>query len=268
MKNERDFSNDVKVLKKHLGRLINLTRICLLNASNVVIDESNDFAFVAMLFLNKQLDHAESLRLLLPRRDTCLIARSMFDGDCRLQWIAQDPIDRARRWRAFSFVHDFHIIKDQISRGQSVSEVDQARIDSGIKEFGNLFRKQSSDKQETNESFYKFWHGNHHLSEMAEAIGAKEFYDQIYDEMSEWEHWTPAGLGDAVTRSGIHISYTIASQRVSALSLWVAFNCLSNAIYICQGPLLMNTSETLASVRTSLLRSLLQPDGVSFPNSF
>ena len=47
------------------------------SSRNVTIREDDDFGFMTMQFLYKQMQHAESILTLVPRRDAGLIARTM-----------------------------------------------------------------------------------------------------------------------------------------------------------------------------------------------
>ena len=58
----------------------------------VSVCEDDDFGFMAMQFLYKQVQHAESLLALEPRRDAGLIARTMIDG----LWPISTVVDIAR----------------------------------------------------------------------------------------------------------------------------------------------------------------------------
>ncbi len=77
----------------------------------VSVREDDDFGFMAMQFLYKQVQHAEALLMLEPRRDAGLIARTMIDGLYQLLWTTHDAETRARRWRSFSIIHDWRLIQ-------------------------------------------------------------------------------------------------------------------------------------------------------------
>ncbi len=44
--------------------------------------EIDDLSFMAVQFLHKQMQHAESIFALIPRRDAAIFARTMIDGFC------------------------------------------------------------------------------------------------------------------------------------------------------------------------------------------
>ena len=89
-------------------------------ARNVHIREDDDLGFMAIQFLYKQMQHAESVLLLIPRRDAGLIARTMLDGLYQLLWTTHSPGDRARRWRSFSAIYDWRLIQRRLHEGVPV----------------------------------------------------------------------------------------------------------------------------------------------------
>ena len=54
----------------------------------------DDFGFMSLCFLSKQIDHAYSLERLSPLKDTVLVSRCMFEGLSQLIWAAQDMKNR------------------------------------------------------------------------------------------------------------------------------------------------------------------------------
>ena len=59
----------------------------------------DDLLFMALCFVAKQLDHIESIRRLVPSKDTGLVARTMLEGMAQLYWAYEEPL-RSSRWRA------------------------------------------------------------------------------------------------------------------------------------------------------------------------
>ncbi len=104
MEPTRDAVRDLPILTRQLATLLEMAKGC---TANVVVLESDDFGFMVVNFLNKQITHSESLLLLVPRIDTSLIARTMFDGLVQLYWASQNPSSRGRQWRAFALVQDW-----------------------------------------------------------------------------------------------------------------------------------------------------------------
>src|SRR5271170_890250 len=72
------------------------------SSRGISIREDDDLGFMVTQFLYKQIQHAEALLILEPRRDAGLIARTMIDGLYQLLWTSHDPEERAQRWRSFS----------------------------------------------------------------------------------------------------------------------------------------------------------------------
>src|ERR1700691_6487957 len=63
---------------------------------SISIAENDDFGFMTVQFLYKQMQHTESVLSLVPRRDAGLIARTMIDGLYKLLWTSQAHEERAK----------------------------------------------------------------------------------------------------------------------------------------------------------------------------
>lgn len=91
---------------------------------NLKIRQDDDLGFMTIQFLYKQLQHTESVLMLIPRRDAGLIARAVIDGLYQLLWTIQLPEERAKQWRSFSTIHDWRLIQGRLREGIPVDLVD------------------------------------------------------------------------------------------------------------------------------------------------
>lgn len=212
---------------------------------SVSIREDDDFGFMAIQFLYKQIQHAESLLLLVPRRDAGLIARTMIDGLYQLLWAYHEPAERAKLWRSYSIIHDWRLIQGRIKEGIAVDEGDIEKNDAGIKALGNLHRLKKP-KQNSSDPYHKNWHGGAKLADMADVVG-RELYDGPYAELSDWEHWGVRGIGEAISRNGNHAVVKIESERVVGLSLLAAFQCLLQTLELADAHLSLNITDRIHS---------------------
>jgi len=177
MEAQRDAVKDLPLLMQRLVQAIELAESCT-KAAKILDDD--DFGFMTLNFLRKQMVHAGSLLLLIPRIDTILIARTMFDGLCQLLWASQYPAERGRQWRAFSCVHDWRQMQAELVAGREVDENDRIRIENALSEFGELFLKRGAKAAISPDPYIKYWRDETRLSTMASAVGGKERYDDMY----------------------------------------------------------------------------------------
>jgi hypothetical protein len=221
---------------------------------SVSIREDDDFGFMAIQFLYKQIQHAESLLSLVPRRDAGLIARTMIDGLYQLLWTYQAPAERARLWRSYSIIHDWRLIQGRLKEGIAVDEAEIKKNDTGIKAFGDLHRLKKP-KLHSSDPYYKNWHGGVTLADMADAVG-RELYDGPYAELSDWEHWGVSGIGEAISRKDDHAFVDTNSERVAGLSLLAAFQCLLQTLEVADAHLSLNLTDTLRGLGENFRKTL------------
>jgi hypothetical protein len=213
---------------------------------SVTIEENDDFGFMAIQFLYKQMHHAESLLALIPRRDAGLIARTMIDGLYQLLWAFQAHEERAKLWRSFSIIHDWRLIQGRLRIGIPVDEANTYRNEAALKIFGNLHRLKKP-KPNSPDPYYRRWHGGVTLSDMADAVG-RELYDEPYAELSDWEHWGVSGIGESIVRENDHIVVDSSSDRVTGLSLLAAFQCLLQTLEVANIHLSLNITDAIRTL--------------------
>jgi hypothetical protein len=229
------------------------------STNGVRVKEDDDFGFMATLFLNKQIQHAESVLALVPRRDAGLVARTMIDGLYQLLWTYQAAKKRAKLWRSFAVIHDWRLIQGRLKEGIPVSNADLHRNDAGLREFGELHR---NNKPKAASPFHKRWAGGMNLSDMAEAVG-RELYDGPYAELSDWEHWGVSGIGNSISRQDGHITVNSESDRVAGLSLLAAFQCVLQTLEVTDAHLSLNIRETIQVLGKDFTSTMdsFYPDG-------
>jgi len=212
----------------------------------------DDFGFMTILFLYKQMQHVESILLLVPRRDAGLIARTMIEGFYQLLWTSQAPEERAKLWRSFSIIHDWRLMQSRVRAGITIDEIDANKNEAGLKEFGDLHR---TKKPKPLDPYHKNWRGGVKLSDMADLVG-RELYDGPYEELSDWEHWGVSGIGDSISRENDRISVNLNSDRISGLSLLAAFQCLLQTLQIADVHFSLNLTDTLQTLSANFIKTL------------
>lgn len=212
----------------------------------VSVREDDDFGFMAMQFVYKQIQHAESLLALEPRRDAGLIARTMIDGLYQLLWASHDPEARAQRWRSFSVIHDWRLIQGRLREGIFVEKSVIGSNAESLNIYGHLHLLKKT-KSESSDPYHRKWQGAVTLSEMADVVG-RELYDGPYTELSDWEHWGVSGIGESISRKDNHLIVATHSDRVAGLALLTLFQCLVQTLQVVDIRLAMNLTEKLDAI--------------------
>lgn len=213
------------------------------SARLIPFTEKDDFGFMTAQFLYKQMQHAQSVLDLVPRRDVGLVARTMIEGLYQLLWTSQAAEERARRWRSFAIIHDWRLIQGRLREGIPVPEIEARRNAVGLKEFGDLHRIKKP-KRKSLDPYHQNWRGGTNLSDMADSLG-RELYDGPYAELSDWEHWGVSGIGDSISRQEGHITINRDSDRVADLSLLAAFQCVLQTLEVADVHLSLNITKNI-----------------------
>lgn len=243
MSSEALFTRDPREIPFLLEQVKKVLALADDASRRLTIRESDDFGFMTIQFLYKQMHHAESVLALVPRRDAGLIARTMIDGLYQLQWAAQNPEERAKLWRSFAIVSDWRLMRGRIKIGIQVVETDIRRNEAGMRVFGDLHRLKKQ-KLDSPDPYSKRWHGGVRLSAMADAVG-RELYDGPYAELSDWEHWGVSGIGESIARENDLVVTDSNSDRIADLSLLAAFQCLSTTLEIADVHLSLNIANAI-----------------------
>jgi hypothetical protein len=214
------------------------------SSRNIAIREDDDFGFMTIQFLYKQMQHTESILSLVPRRDAGLIARTMIDGLYQLLWASHAPEERARLWRSFSIIHDWRLIQARLTEGITVDEEVINNNKVRLREIGDLHRIKKSNALDP---YHKKWHGGVHLTNMANVVG-RELYDGPYAELSDWEHWGVSGIGESISRENDHATVNSNSDRIAGLSLLAAFQCLFQTLNVANVHFSRNITDTIQTL--------------------
>ncbi len=224
---------------------------------DISVRDDDDFGFMTIQFLYKQVQHGDSILLLVPRRDAGLIARTMIEGLYQLLWALHAPAERARLWRSFSIIHDWRLLQTRLKEGIPVDEADLIMNEAGLKEFGDLHRLKNPNLPDP---YHKKWRGAVSLSNMADVVG-RDLYDGAYGDgpyvqLSDWEHWGVSGIGDSISRENDHFLVKVNSDRVTGLSLLAAFQCLLQTLEVADAHLSLHMTDTIQTFRTDFIDTL------------
>ena len=194
----------------------------------------DDLVFMALCFVAKQLDHIESMRRLVPSKDTGLIARTILEGMTQLYWAYEDPV-RASRWRAFAIVEEWELMPVWESDGMDVSAHRDA-IQDAIEQFKHLiYTKKALAAEEAgtdipDRPFHPNWRGGVPVSEILQRPENREFKARFYGPLSAWVHWSSGAFADRLRPTGEGMAFESESFAHSAsalvLAVYTTWECL------------------------------------------
>lgn len=194
--------------------------------------EEDHLGFMSLCFLCKQVDHAKSVILLIPSRDTVLISRSMIEGLVQLLWAENNPEVLPLKWRSFVHVHDWRVLQEKTRKGEVVEEVQHASIEEALNEFGEQFLKskekriRESGGAMSDDPYHDNWRAGYGIREICENVEGENMYKNLYGPFSDWHHWGAGSLGGCLSRQDGCVAFSSQSSTESATALAVAFQCV------------------------------------------
>jgi hypothetical protein len=254
-KAQRDLAN----LSEWAEKIVALADEILAKAK---FSEKDNLGFMALCFLSKQIDHMRSIVLLTPSRDVKLIARSMIDGLSQILWAASEPTIRPEQWRSFAWIHDWRIMQEQVTRGETVPLERRNKITDALTTFGDQFFNKKARKARQQKAalpsdpYHHDWLRGVQLRQICESIsGAMTLYQTVYDTFSDWEHWGPAAFGEAICRQENRIVYSSLSAPDSATALACGFQCLFQTAQLTDDHFQTGAALKLSELRNDYLAS-------------
>lgn len=203
--------------------------------SVVVLHEGDHLGFMAMCFLYKQTVHARSIEMLLDSRqdvDAATISRSMLEGLILVAWAALEPEERPLRWRAFSLVSDWKLVKRGGTPPFGTPEDKKADLEQRLEAHPEFLTSGARrvGTQKLFDPYQNTWHVNGdgsrlELRTMAEEIGDPDM-KLLYDELSQVGHWTPRGVVINIDHSAARSTLAFMDERLAAQACGTAFSAL------------------------------------------
>jgi hypothetical protein len=236
---------------------------CFTPTPSFNVDEDH-WAFMALSFAFKQNEHARAVVALGRSVDANLIVRSMLEGLTQLVWAANAPEERALLWRAFSWVHDWRLLKAMDARGEAVEPDLRAAIADGIREHGDKFvtakaKMKLADGEEVADPYRQTWSGKT-ARQLFEETGGAWYHEALYRPFSDWHHWNTPGLASRLATTDEGYTFTTRlSDREAAACLSAAFGCLMQTMEIADGAARLGRAEVLAELRAGYLKSFGRP---------
>lgn len=227
-------------------------------------DESNDFSFMCLGFMSKQVEHLRSICVLvdnLQYRDAELIARSAMEGFSLLFWVKENP-SRPSLWRNFIWVEDYRLLLKQEEAGEKIQAENKVEIERQLKAHGSIYlTNRNRDKQKKGEQLPKDpyrpnWHGST-LQTICDEVDTLPLYDGIYRGTSQWTHWTPGAIGRAIRREGGKVKYSSEAQDSGARALASGFQSLFQTMELVNAQLQLGFSVNLAELADAYTMELV-----------
>ena len=200
------------VFRQMLRHLVSIIVKGAKNASSY--PEPSDAVIMADCFLWRMLNSARLLAAMAPVHDVNLIARSMFEGMINLLYADIDLPMRAKQWHRFIGVHNWERAKEEAEQGDASSiaaheKADKELRDSGFydlwirpKKGGRGFHTaenwRAKSLKATVEEVLLILNARPTSGSSQEPATIRVWYDQMYGQLSDWEHWDPAGFSSAV----------------------------------------------------------------------
>jgi len=251
---------DLPDLLVHADRALKLAQGM---SKSVSYSEDDNFGFVALCFLHKQMEHAHSIKLLVDEglgRDAQLVARAMQETLASLLWIAQQPLDRASQWRGFVYVEDWRLMQQQLDAGEVIDPTTAEAISAYLDKHGKDFQAQTPRKPgqggnnlSVDDPYYPHWRGSTKIYEIFQEVGGKLLYQEIYGAFSDWIHAGPKGMGAAIHRENKIVTWKHADSSTNALVLATSFQCLMQILPVVDQHFAMSFGDKIRGLRSEYI---------------
>jgi hypothetical protein len=237
----------------------------LLDLANEIMEstecsEDDHLGFMALCFLNRQIDHIQSIVMLVPNRDTSLIARSMMEGLCQILWAAQKPTELPLKWRTFAYIHDWRLQQVKIGLGELIDPNQEKSNEIGLRKYGQLFytkdaRSAISQKQQLpSDPYHKSWTCGTQVTQIFDCVSTNYLLKEIYSSFSDWHHWGTAGIAETLSWHENKLTFSSSSSSNSAMALTMGFLCLLQTIELTNEHLSFARESQIALIRDGYIK--------------
>ena len=236
------------------------------------IKERDHFAFVSLSFLHKQMAHARSVNVLLESglaSDASVIARVMLEGLIYVSWMFQKADERAKKYREHALVSDYRTLLRKEADGTPVPEAQKHKVTSRLSELGSNHLRpekgsQKHGKKNDTDPYQATWMYDDKgtkitISMMTEALGDKQL-KSLYDELSQWSHWTVKGIGRALVWDAQSVRLNSNNVHDAILSCQAVIMALTGTAIAVSAHLKLGMEDQLDSMRTSFVQDLKESE--------
>ena len=216
--------------------------------------EDDHFAFMAAAFLSRQIGHAGALLLLNEHCDTQLIARSMAEGMCQLFWAHHDRPARALRWRLFSLVVDWRLMREMEADGKTIPAGTRSSIEARLAQDGAQFLKPRAEERKARKQslaadpYWKEWTGKS-VRTIFREVEAEPLYVKLYRAYAAWHHWSPQGIGQLIERRDGVLVLPSRDPGVAVGAVALGFQCVVETARLLDEHLSLGFGDRLSALR-------------------
>jgi hypothetical protein len=246
-----------KDLARLRGYVVRLGSLVATMEEGVKFDFANDhMGFMALSIVSKQLEHLKSICVLVDAqqyRDSKLITRTMVEGLALIYWAAKDPKTRPLEWRACSWVEEFARLY-----GTPHYPVYKKEIETMLSAHCTPFLKPSSKHKSLSEITPNDYTRGCRWEEVEEGVfsnvtikkifqdaGLEQIYQTYYADTSNWTHWNPIGIGEALQHESDKLAYGNETKYLGALAYITGFNVLLQSARFLNDYFKMDFNKTL-----------------------
>lgn len=145
--------------------------------------------------------------------------------------------------------------------GEPVADETKASISRQLAVYGSEFVKraaQDSSKPLPDDRYRRDWYPCQ-VRQLFEATDSLLLYETLYVKFSEWHHWSPGGVGHALSRSSDGIVYNATETSKHATALACAFQCLLETAKVADAAIDLPVGERLNALVEGYLTSVTLP---------
>jgi hypothetical protein len=218
-----------------------------------LILNGDDFGFMALCFIGKQLEHMKSVLTLGKEglyRDAALIVRSMIEGHAQLAYADNDPKRLGRMWREFSAVTSWRKLQIHLRMGRPVDPKSRQNVEAIMQKSGVQFQSKTA---RIRDGYWTNW-ANLSYSRMIRDMGADIIADLVYGPFSEWHHWSPEGVGAALQVDPDSTYFSAPSEVEGAMCFANAFQWLFQMAFIVNDHFKLGSENALNTLRDAYLK--------------
>jgi len=263
---QRDPEKDFPILKKHSIIILEFAKNFI--ASGFTYKEDDHFAFMILCFLTKQIEHFQSLIILIDAgqySDSTVLARLMIEGMATISWVSIEPTDRAFKWRNYCVVTDYRTLLKKKKIGEYYTKEEEYSVLERVKNEGDIYLKNKyknyTDFKKLPEDPYKYrWQLDENdddivMAALFKASQGEKMYG-LYRSMSDWIHWNVPKIGLMIKRTNGRIQIKANPIEDATTSLAAGIASLHYLLYVTNEYLKMNFKNKLDSIETNYLLDL------------
>ncbi|MGB3477925.1 MAG: DUF5677 domain-containing protein [bacterium] len=249
--------HDKPFLYQELFELCRLVDAFLTKCNTVKIKGQDDFAFMGLCFLNRQIKQSEVILKLIDKgydMDAQLINRSQMEGLVFFLWTANDRSKRALRWRTFGYIEEWRSIQRKIKIKKQYNKKRLTYLKRKLSEYGNIhLKKKAKSKAGIKDPYARYWYGELKIFDIMKDLDGEQLYDVIYRRYSAWHHWNPLPFEEVLISKDDKIYYSHSSDPTSATILAHGFQCLWRTTQIVNNHLNLNFDKKLNDINSEFI---------------